>query len=77
MNLDDNNYKLAKWVQKVPNDSPYSAILETTQLNQSTLSYGKHVDTILILSYLRNVIEHYKDQVNEHYKDKRNHVTIF
>jgi hypothetical protein len=52
VNLDDNHYKLTKWVQKVSKDSPYSGILETTQLNQSTLSYGKNVDTILILSYL-------------------------
>ena len=31
VNLDEKHYKLAKWVQKVPNDSPYSNTLETMQ----------------------------------------------
>ena len=63
VNLDEKNYKLAKWVQKVPNDSLYFAILEIVQSKRLAPSHGKIVLNLLILPYLQNVIEHYTDQV--------------
>ena len=63
VNLHERHYKLAKWVQKVPKDSPYSAIFETARSKQLAPSHGKIVENLLILSYLRNVIEYYSDQV--------------
>jgi hypothetical protein len=71
VNLNRNQYKLAKWVENVSKDSPYSEILEAARLTRLGPCHGKNFDNILIPSCLQNVIKHYRDRVNQHYRDKK------